>query len=245
MHTIQTPSNQIVYGLGPPLEAGPLPTFIYFSISGKESLTLGPYNEPVTFLPQMEMRCLSFTIPGHEEGLDKFAAIDYIADNFRAGNDLMTPFFDSVASSIEWLIQQKIIDPNHLAIGGLSRGVFVGAHIAARVKEVKALLGFAPMTKVSYSDSFKGMDVKGFDLDQLVGKLDHVQFIRFYMGNRDTLVGTANAFSLMEALVEHNDEHRVKQSVELFLIPSIGRAGHGTSTATFKEGAHFIEEVLR
>ena len=47
---INGPNSISIYHVGPPLELGPLPTFFYFALSGEESLTLNPYNQPVSFL---------------------------------------------------------------------------------------------------------------------------------------------------------------------------------------------------
>ena len=232
--------------LGPPPESGPLPAFIYLSISAEESLHLEPYCQPATFASDDWLRVFSFTLPGHEEGRDKFQAIHTWAEEMRKGVDLLTPFIDSAAKSIEELIEKRIIDPDHLGIGGLSRGAFFAAHIAAKIPHIKHLVGFAPLTKLSSSKDFEGIDVHHFDLENLVEKLLHLHHLRFYISNRDTLVGTDHCYSFFRRLVEAANEKKLRSpKFELHITPAQGREGHGTLRETFQSGADYIREALR
>ena len=51
-HKITTASNLEVYFTGPPIEEGPRPALFYFALSGHQSLTLDPFNQPgVEYVP--------------------------------------------------------------------------------------------------------------------------------------------------------------------------------------------------
>jgi len=232
--------------LGPPPESGPLPAFIYLSISAEETLHLEPYCQPATFAADDWLRVFAFTLPGHEDDRDKFQAIQYWADELKRGHDILTPFIKRAADTIHELIRKDMIDPQHLAIGGLSRGAFLAAHIAALVPQIKSFVGFAPLTKLSILPAFADIDVAHFDIENLVEKLTHLHHLRFYIGNRDTLVDTDSCYSFIRKLTEEAFEKKVRHcKPELTISHAIGREGHGTSREIFQAGANFIQEALR
>lgn len=77
-------------------------------------------------------------------------------------------------------------------------------------------------------------------IPHLIGKK-----LRFYIGNHDTRVGTANCFQFIEALAEASFQNRISSSdVELIIGPSIGHQGHGTSKEIFTKGADWMAEKL-
>src|SRR5436189_187188 len=123
---------------GEEFSKGTLPAFFYFSFSGEESLTLPPYNSPVTHVSSKSLRIFSFTIPGHEEGQNRFHAMKDWAENL----EILKEFIEKVAQALTWLIENEIVDPAHIAVGGLSRGGFIATHVAAREKRVSTLLAF-------------------------------------------------------------------------------------------------------
>lgn len=231
--------------IGPPSESGPLPAFCYLSISAEESLHLEPYCQGAAFAADDWLRVFSLTLPGHDEGQDKFQAIQYWADEMLRGNDVLTPFIEKAALTLQELIAKEFIDPQHFAIGGLSRGAFLAAHIAARVPQIKTFVGFAPMTKLSVAPSFEGQDVAHFDIENLVEKLTHLHHVRFYIGNKDTLVQTDACYQFIRALTEAAFEKRQRQcKPELVIYPAVGRDGHGTPPEIFQAGASFVKEKL-
>lgn len=231
--------------IGPPPEHGPLPAFLYLSISAEESLHLQPYCQPASLVADDWLRVFSLTLPGHEEGRDKFQAIHYWAQEMRAGRDLLAPFIEKSIETLRSLIDKEIIDSKQFAIGGLSRGAFLAAHIAARMPQISTFVGFAPMTKLSLARGFEDMDVKHYDIENLVEKLTHLHHVRFYIGNRDRLVMTDACYRFIRALAEKAHEKRMRScKPELVIYPSNGRDGHGTPPEIFESGAAFVKRAL-
>lgn len=240
--------------LGPAPQEGPLPAFFYFALSGEESLHLHPYNQPALHLDKGALRIFSFTIPGHEQGMNKFHAMEYWAEKMAAGTDLLENFFDQTERAILWLIHQNLVDPEHVGAGGLSRGGFVATHMAARLPCVHTLLGFAPLTELSQLKEFAQPTLQrhatGLDLVHLVDQLIHVRNIRFYIGNLDTRVNTDACYRFIRILAEKGHaKHARHQKIELMLTPSIGHQGHGTAPHIFEEGSlwaknHLLEKKL-
>ena len=247
-HQMDLESPLTLYYTGPDLSAGPLPALFYFALSGEESLTLDPFNQPVTALSGTELRVFSVTLPGHEEGKEKTKAIGYWAEQIRQGNTIIDDLVQQVIQLIDQLIERQIVDPDHLAVAGLSRGGLVATHLAAQDKRIRHLLGFAPMTKASYHKEFASFHqeplVQALDLIHLVDKLHHVN-LRFYIGNRDLRVGTTNCYSFIEALTNSCFEAKIRSpQVELIIGPSVGHQGHGTAPDVFENGATWIKQSL-
>lgn len=248
--TLTDPYNQTIFFRGANLEEGPLPAFFYFSLSGKESLELHPYNQPVILLSNCALRTFSFTLPSHEEGLNPFHAMDDWAERMNRGEKFLESFFEKTVGSIHWLLEKKMIDPEKIAIGGLSRGAFIATHIAARLTHVTSVIGFAPLTQLMYLKEFKKYpslekEASQFDLIQMVDRLTHIKQLRFYIGNRDTRVDTDACYQFIRSLAEKNHEKKIRnQKIELIITSSIGHKGHGTAPHIFEEAAAWIKESL-
>ena len=117
--------------------------------------------------------------------------------------------------------------------------------MAALCPELSFILGFAPLTRLSYAKEFQnGPDVSHFDLEKLVSKL-YNRKIRFYIGNLDTRVGTQHTFKLVSRLAEEAKNHRIRSApIELIVGPSIGYQGHGTGPHVFQAGVDWIQSLL-
>ncbi len=171
----------------------------------------------------------------------------------QRGESFLTTFFDQVLQNIEWLICSEIVMADHMAIGGLSRGGFIATHLAAREKRFHTLLGFAPLTRLkTLSKSIVDLDssllqrMESLNLLSLVPSLLHLRHVRFYIGNRDSLVDTDECYHFIRRLADEAHEKHVRHChVELFLTPSIGNKGHGTAQHTFEEGAAWIQHHLQ
>jgi len=236
-----------IYAKGAPFDAGPLPAFFYFSLSGPDSLNLDPFNQPVTFLEGKPLRIFSISLPYHDE-CDKREVVKVWVKNIKEGHDFISPFIEKCRLAIRELIEQNVIHPDYLAVGGLSRGSFIAAHLAATEPQICALLGFAPLTKLSVSTSFQEV-LNNPLIDKL--SLFHLKedlvktTIRFYIGNRDTMVKTTACYELVRELTDTAFDQGIRSpQVELILTPSIGHKGHGTSPETFRDGAGWIQTQL-
>jgi len=229
--------------LGPPLDAGPLPAVFYFSLSAHDSLHSHPYNQPALYLSSPGLRIFSISLPGHDQ-LPPTEALRFWADEIHQGRDVIKAFVQEAADDIRHLIAQQVIDPEKLGTMGLSRGAFIASHLAAIVPEIKHILGFAPLSRLETVQEFQNIDVGRWDLIHLADKLFN-RSIRFYIGNRDTRVGTEGCCQLIPALANAAYENKISSSpIELIIGPSIGHKGHGTSPEIFRQGAAWMEKKL-
>lgn len=234
-----------LYHRGPPLDYGPLPSLFYFSISGPDSLSLDPFNQPVQFLQGEMIRIFSLTLPGHEEGLLAKDAMKLWADDMQKGRNCVAEFLDVAQKALWFAIREKFIDPSKLGAAGLSRGAMIAAHLAAREEKFRYLVGFAPLTRLCYIREFENLlenpIANQLDLVHLADQLGE-RHIKLYIGNEDTQVGTRECFDFLEALVQKKKQ-KVSQA-ELLIYPSIGRMGHGTPPEIFKQGAQWLLQNL-
>jgi len=177
------------------------------------------------------------TIPGHEH-LPPEEALSSWTEEFAKGHDLITPFAHAVKDEIDRLISQNIVIENRCAAMGLSRGVFIACHAAAITPSIRTILGFAPLTqldRISVTPLAESLSLIHLS-DRLFNRK-----IRFYIGNRDSRVGTRLVFDFVESLAEHAHKNRISSPpIELIIGPSIGRQGHGTSPEVFRAGADWL-----
>ena len=227
-----------LYHVGPALDHGPLPTLFYFALSGHDSLCTDPYNQIIQFLSGKFMRFFSLTLPAHEAGLPPTEALGTWAEEMEQGKDPLTPFFEQISRAIHYVVQQELAPPDRISVAGLSRGGLIAAHVAARNPAIRALLQFAPITRLGFAREFHAIEqlplVRSFDLIPLADRLCN-RPIRIYIGNRDTRVSTRGAMEFALALSEARHAQ-----VDLIVSPSVGHMGHGTPPESFRQGAEWI-----
>lgn len=234
--------------IGPDLSEGPLPTIFYFALSAEESLRVDPFNQPAAFLEPLPMRVFSLDLPSHGPGLPAVDAIAAWAEEIERGNDVLTSFVKKAHTMVHALEQQGMIEEGKLAMMGLSRGAFIACHVAADLPQVKTLLGFAPLTQLTFAREFEEMRenpiAEQLNAYHLIPKLAD-RTVRFYIGNLDKRVGTHRCFQFIESLSEAALQKRIRSpQIELYIKPSIGHQGHGTPKETFIEGAAWIARQL-
>jgi len=236
MEEIRVSPDISLYHAGPPLDLGPLPSLFYFALSGPDTLTLDPFNQPVHFLRGQMIRIFSLTLPAHEESLPAAHAMQAWADTFARGHDPLAPFLDQCQTALDFALTNGFADPTKLSTAGLSRGGLIAFHLAARDPRFRKILAYAPVTKLGALKEFAGKP-NPYDALHLAPKLAD-RHIRFYIGNRDIRVSTQNCFDFAIALVQACKHS--SPPIELILFPSIGRDGHGTSPETFQSGVQWI-----
>lgn len=242
--TIQVPDGPLVYFTGPSLSLGKMPAVFYFALSGQASLCTDPYNQPAAFLSEYPVRIYSITLPGHEHESQFIHAIKHWAQEISKGNNIIQQFTEQTVQAIDYLIGNGWVDPEKIAVAGLSRGGFIAVHIAAQDPRVKMIVGFAPLTKLTFANEFSSLQdnplAQSLNLHNLVKRLVGRQ-LRFYIGNRDVRVGTENCFRFVSELAEASFALQVRSPpVELIITPSQGQHGHGTLPNIFQDGTSWL-----
>lgn len=214
------------------------PAFIYFALTGENSLELDPYNQPVQFLEGYPINIYSWSLPAHGPNLNERDAMRLWYESWEKGEDPIKPFLTESLNRIDRLISSGEFDPEKIALGGLSRGGYASLRLAAVDSRIKTIVCYAPLTSPSKLDEFGG---KSFaPVENEVEKLIQKN-IWLSIGNADTRVGTESAFNFVHKLALKNIEKGVRSpQVELHIKPSIGYRGHGTSPETFRQGIDWL-----
>jgi pimeloyl-ACP methyl ester carboxylesterase len=242
--TIDGPNSLVIHCKGPALSLGPLPAIFYFTSTGEDSLLVDPFNQPAVFLEGQPVRFFSFTLPYHGKDVDNKIVMTNWATELSQGGQFLTTFLEQCIENITHLIDSHYIEPTNIAVAGLSRGAFVATHLAIKDPRIRTILGYAPLTTLSYLSEyefFKEMpevakwELSGF-LDQLVDKQ-----IRYYIGNHDTRVGTDACFHFATSIVERAYAQKIRSpAVDFIMTPSIGHRGHGTAPEIFLDGMNWL-----
>ncbi|MCB1119796.1 MAG: prolyl oligopeptidase family serine peptidase [Chlamydiia bacterium] len=243
--TIESPSGLTLYHRGPDKAKGPLPTLFYFALTGEESLTLAPIHVPTLCFDPEQTRIFSMTLPCHGSDQDPAQAMKRWADEMEQGNPILESFLLQALSNLDFLIEQQWIDPEHLAVAGLSRGGFIALHVAARDERIKHVVAYAPLTRLDFLEEFKNRMylplIQNLSLDHIIPQLANKK-IRFYIGNRDMRVGTVACFGILKRLVEEAYTKGSREPpIEMIISPSIGHKGHGTPEKVFREGMEWVK----
>lgn len=246
--TLKITADVAVSFIGPPLDLGPMPSVFYFALSAEESLDQDPYNQPALFLTHFPVRVFSMTLPGHGPGLPATEALTVWSHDFHHGNDIVTKCIDKIELAFHDLKRKDLFIPEKIGVAGLSRGAFIAAHAAARIPDISTILGFAPLTKLTYAREFHELQnhplVQSLNLEHLIHPLIG-KTLRFYIGNHDTRVGTAHCFDFIHALADASVQKKIRSpKVELIIGPSIGHQGHGTAKEVFRNGAEWMATQL-
>ncbi|MGR3973053.1 MAG: alpha/beta hydrolase [Candidatus Rhabdochlamydia sp.] len=222
---------------GPPLEEGPSPAVFYFTLKASDSLETAPLNTPVIPLLSAGVRVFSVTLPYHDT-LPPQHALEAWFLELDKNRCFLTNFIEEVALYIDHLHQSHVI--TSVAVMGISRGAFIAAHVAAKLACVKIILGFAPLSHLSTLLPFQHTHVDHWDLPALNDQLYH-KTIRCYIGNLDRRVSPMACFNWLHQLAHLAHSKQIRSPpIELCIKPSIGRDGHGTSEASFMEGAKWL-----
>jgi hypothetical protein len=242
-----SPDIEVAY-LGLPLSSGPLPALFYFALSAQDSLCQDPFNQIVSYLSSFPMRIFSMTLPGHENQMPPTQALHFWAKEIAQGNNIIAAFVDKIKLVIDTFLHQRALVQDRIAVAGLSRGAFIATHAAAAIAHFRWILGFAPLTDLSFAREFQDLHnsaiVHSLALKELMTSLIS-RPVRYYIGNLDTRVSTRHCFDFVEKLAQTAYHHQIRcPQVELIIGPSIGRDGHGTSKQVFHQGAQWIAEKL-
>lgn len=219
------------------------PAFIYFALTGENSLNLDPYNQPVQFLSDYPVNIYSWSLPGHGPDLDEKEAMKLWYEMWKKGEDPLASFLKDSIANLDRLISLDEFDAEKIAVGGLSRGGYASLRLAALDERLKTILGYAPLTSPSRLDEFGGETYAPIEneVDKLLRKN-----IWLSIGNADTRVGTEFAFQFVHKLALKNIEIGVRSpQVELHVKPSIGYRGHGTSPETFMQGVEWLVKQFK
>ncbi len=215
-----------------------LGTILALAGSAEQTLHLDPLNTPVKLAHEAGFNVISCSLPFHDEESSPDIAIQKWYEALNRQEDPLTPFFSETAA----LLKAHISSDEPIALMGISRGAFAAFHLARFLPKIP-VIGYAPIT--SFSDLPLTDVGKSFahsrmlEPSQIIKDLkDNPIFIA--IGSQDIRVGTEHCFHFHQELTSSR-HHSIP--CELYIGPSIGFKGHGTTFERFEMGISWLKRL--
>ena len=233
IQTRRTAGN-IPYGvIGDPNQLKtPAPTLLIFAHALDTMRQQPVYTEVASLLESKGWISVIVEPPCHGEDVRDGEPAQLAGWRYRIEHDeaLVATFCAKASAVLSELIQQKLTDPERVAVCGTSRGGFLAYHFAAADQRVKATAGISPVTRLRALREFTTIDPaeKADRLDvanvapKLVGRA-----VWLSIGNRDLRVSSDDAIAFTRAVVEASarpDKPDAVIPVELIVAPTPGHS---------------------
>jgi dienelactone hydrolase len=243
---VTTPSG-ISFGMLGEKGAAPAPTVVVIASSIEPTLTSPDYANRWEMLAQKGYICVALDLPCH--GADGRPGEPSKLQGWRrrldTNENFVAPFVKSASAMIDHLIQEGYTDPKRIAIGGTSRGGWIGLHLAAAESRVQAIAAFAPVTDLTVLAEFNGLQhhpltqsLAAIHLaDKLAGRA-----IWMCIGNNDQRVGTDKCIAFARKVAAVAIADGKPAPIEIHVMQT---DGHGTHKTAYAEATAWIERELR
>jgi dienelactone hydrolase len=225
----------------------PAPTLIILSGVAEDTLLKPSFIQAGRYLAPKGYMCVSIDLPCHGTQETKAAkGLSGWGKRAMAGDDFVAEFNARMTKVLDYLIAQKLADPDKVAVCGTSRGGFLACRFAAHDRRVKCAVGYSPVTDLRKLSEFRNAaSVPGIDAMSLKAHVDELvgRPVFIVIGDRDDRVGTDAAIEFARALSAAALKANVPSGVELHVV-SEPRANHTTPLHGDEWSAHWIYHVL-
>lgn len=239
-------SDGVEFGVWGGTPDKPSPTLILLSGLIPDSFTKLNFLRAGEILGPKGYLCVSIELPCHGSFAKKgYSNLTGWGKRAAEGDDFVAEFNERMKKVIDYLIEQKMTDPDKIVATGTSRGGFLAVRYAAFDPRVKATVAYAPVTDLRKLKEFEvAKDVASVDamsleahVEELVGKP-----LLIFIGDRDERVGTDSAIAFARKLSAAAEEANVPSNVELH-VKSEPR-GHSLPPGVENFAAEWIVKVL-
>lgn len=237
-------SGGIRFGIWPAKPSKPSP--IIFSLGNTIEGVLGSsyFRQCSQFLADKGYFTVSLDLPCHGQDVRKGESSGLSGWKTRAskGEDFVADITGKLGQVLDYLIAEKMADPEKTSVLGTSRGGFIALHFAAVDPRVKCAMGFSPVTDLAALSEFRGVEeqalVKRLSLENQAAALAG-RSIWIVIGDRDERVSTDKAVHLARALSAAALERNISPRVDLHVIAE--PRGHTVPAGYSKLGADWLE----
>lgn len=246
---VRTTPDGVQVTLAAPLPTTrPAPTLIILSGVAEDTIAKPSFFQAGRYLAPRGWLCASIDLPCHgsQETPTSGKGLGGWSKRATAGDDFVAEFNGRMKKAVDYLIAEKLADPEKLAICGTSRGGFLACRYAAFDPRIKAAVGYSPVTDLRQLSEFrKSTGVASIDqmglaahVDELVGRP-----VFLVIGDRDGRVGTDAAVTFARKLSAAAVEKKVPSGVELHVV-SEPRADHTTPAGYDDASARWLSRVV-
>ena len=225
---LSTPSG-IQFGILGGTKGVPCPAVFSFAWSAQESLSNTDYNQTAQILVKHGYVCISLDMPCHGADKRKEDAAGELAGwpgRLEKDNSLVRDFTTRASAVLDYLIQEKYVDPKKVGAFGISRGGFMAYHFAAAESRVACVAGLCPVTDLLALTEFSR--TKEPATAQSLALINHALKLAgrplwLLIGNSDQRVDTDKAVAFARKVTASAVAEHKPADVELHVL---GAAGH-------------------
>ncbi|HEY2840579.1 MAG TPA: prolyl oligopeptidase family serine peptidase [Pirellulales bacterium] len=211
---LQTPGG-IRYGLLGERHAAPAPTLFLFATTIETTLGDANYSQVGRVLLPAGVLVVSVDVPGHGQDRREGEPDGIAAWPGRVSRDeaLVGDFAKRCSAVLDHLVAEKQADPGRVGAAGTSRGGYMALQFAAADPRVRAVAGFAPVTRPAVLTEFSGMKtdprVEALALTTVADRLAG-RSVWLTIGNDDARVSTDECVAFARRLVAVSKEGEQK-----------------------------------
>jgi dienelactone hydrolase len=244
---IMRTSTGVRFGIWPKRPEKPAPILFVLSGSVEDALNSAYFRQAGEFLVKEDWVLGSVDLPchGQETRQKESTGLTGWRERVDNGEDLIADVTGRLKKVLDYLITEKIADPERIGALGTSRGGFVALHFAAVETRVKCVAGFAPVTDLAILSEFRGAEQK-----QLVQRLaleQHVDALAgrplwLVIGDRDVRVSSDSAIRFARRVTAVSLEKKLPALVDLHVISE--PKGHTVPAGWPEQAANWFRKQL-
>ncbi len=211
-------------------------THLFFTASWHDSLfhpVLGTFSK---LLSSEGIDALSIDLPFHYKGGSYDESLKRWQDEARYSHLFIDSYIEQTANSLFDMEREGKIDLTNFSISGLSRGAYIAVCLIEKIQKTIPILLFAPM-----------LDIQGSMYKLSPSQIPNGSPLFMSTGNNDTRIGTEKSVAFYQEYTKERQAALQKQGIStkpadttLFIHPSIGFMGHGTTDETFLMASSWI-----
>jgi dienelactone hydrolase len=240
-------SDGVEFGVWGGTPDKPSPTLILLSGLIPDSFTKTNFLRAGEILGPKGYLCVSIELPCHgsfaQQGYSNLAGGGKRA---AEGDDFVAEFNARMKKVIDYLIEQKMTDPDKIVSTGTSRGGFLAIRYAAFDKRVKAAVAYAPVADLRKLKEFEvAKDVASVDAMSLEAHVPELvgRPVLIFIGDRDDRVGTDSVIAFARKLSAAAQKAGVPSEVELHVVSE--PRGHSLPAGVERPATNWIVNALK
>lgn len=239
-------SDGVEFGVWGGTPNKPSPTLLVLSGHIADSFTKPNFLRAGEILGPQGYLCVSIELPNHGSLAKKgYSNLVGWGKRAAAGDDFVAEFNARMKKVLDYLIEQKMTDPDKIVATGTSRGGFLAIRYAAFDKRVGVAVAYAPVADLRKLKEFevakhaKAVEAMSLEahIPELVGRP-----VLIFIGDRDDRVDTDSVITFARKLSAAARKADVPSQLELHVVSE--PRGHSLPPHVGAAAAKWIHRVV-
>jgi dienelactone hydrolase len=236
-------ADGIEFGIWPAQPEKPAPTLIVLASTIQATLGQAYFRQSGNLLAEHGFLCVTIDLPCHgsqkrPEEPDGIEGWRYRCDHQE---NFITDLNQRLSAVLSHLIEQKLTDPERIAVCGTSRGGYSALQFTASDSRVRCVAAFAPVTDLSKLSEFQGSEnnplVQSLSLENIADRLTD-RGVWIIIGDRDARVSTESAVDFARKVTEKSLAAKLSPRLDLHVVAE--PKGHTTPAGAPEMAAAWI-----